>query len=218
MLKKCKNCLKLKPLRRFISRKINSKGTICYTNNCEECRNKNRQYYNKKAEYVQNIRKKQKCKYCGINDWRVLQSDHYRGTKVGNISELSSIKRIDKELTKTQPLCCNCHAKITKLRRTDTNQKKNRKRNNLRNYSDKIKLDRGCEMCGLDQQRDPCIYVFDHTDEGSKNKIDSISNLITKNVSLDLLNAEISKCRVLCANCHQIRTREQLCWKEWSKS
>lgn len=63
-----------------------------------------------------------------------------------------------------------------------------------------------CVICGED--RIPCLQ-FDHVNHG---KADSISNLVKSAVGIKKIMHEISKCRVLCANCHAIYTAEQFKW------
>lgn len=60
-----------------------------------------------------------------------------------------------------------------------------------------------CEHCGND---DPRVLEFDHIDTNEKTA--DISYLVTR-ASLETLKEEIAKCRVLCANCHRIRTAYQ---------
>lgn len=61
-----------------------------------------------------------------------------------------------------------------------------------------------CESCGTN---DPRVMDFDHIDQSTKEA--EINYLITR-TSLENLKAEIAKCRVLCANCHRIRSGYQL--------
>jgi hypothetical protein len=70
-------------------------------------------------------------------------------------------------------------------------------------YSDAIKLDRGCADCGI-RSPHPEIYDFDHVGEKSA----SVSTLMTKG-TWEQFVAEIEKCEVVCANCHRIRTRRR---------
>lgn len=60
-----------------------------------------------------------------------------------------------------------------------------------------------CAFCGV---ADPRVLEFDHIDETTKTK--EINYLATR-ANLEALKAEIAKCRVLCANCHRIRTGYQ---------
>jgi hypothetical protein len=53
-----------------------------------------------------------KCGHCGINDHRILEF-HHLGDKDHNISNMVNHgyawKRIEEEIVKCIPLCCNCH-------------------------------------------------------------------------------------------------------------
>lgn len=61
-----------------------------------------------------------------------------------------------------------------------------------------IKLDRGCERCGLDGP----AYVLDfhHLDRTEKR----LNLNQARRYSLTVVLAEVAKCVVLCANCHRI--------------
>ena len=60
-------------------------------------------------------------------------------------------------------------------------------------------LDKSCEYCG---ESDMLKLQFDHKSEYEK--IDNVTNLLKG--SLNTLKEEVEKCRVLCANCHQVKT------------
>lgn len=63
-------------------------------------------------------------------------------------------------------------------------------------------LGKSCEHCG---ESDMLKMQFDHKSEYEKHS--NITNLLNGN--LDKLKAEVKKCRVLCANCHQIKTLKE---------
>lgn len=58
---------------------------------------------------------------------------------------------------------------------------------------------KGCVDCG---EKDPVVLEFDHLNPSTKFK--DVSKLLGK--SLYKLEEEISKCEVVCANCHKRRT------------
>lgn len=64
----------------------------------------------------------------------------------------------------------------------------------------RIKLERGCADCGYDEYS--CVLDFDHRPEEKKEFL--ISQM--KQLNLESLLIEISKCDVVCTNCHRIRT------------
>ena len=60
-------------------------------------------------------------------------------------------------------------------------------------------LDKSCEYCG---ESDMLKLQFDH--KSQYEKVDNITNLLKG--SLNALREEVKKCRVLCANCHQVKS------------
>lgn len=64
-----------------------------------------------------------------------------------------------------------------------------------------------CVDCG---ESNPVVLEFDHRD--GVDKKGSISSLIGNGCSWNTIKEEIDKCDVRCANCHRIRTAEQLGW------
>ena len=64
-----------------------------------------------------------------------------------------------------------------------------------------------CIDCG---ETDPIVLEFDHRD--SSDKKFTIANVVSHNLSVKILNEEIAKCDVRCANCHRRRTAEQFGW------
>lgn len=74
----------------------------------------------------------------------------------------------------------------------------------------KIKTDKGCEICGYNAS--PLALQFDHIDPETKfrnknGKLVHPSHMVS--YSQTLILAEIAKCRVLCANCHIIYTYDE---------
>ena len=57
-----------------------------------------------------------------------------------------------------------------------------------------------CKDCGIQYQ--PWIMQFDHLN----NKEENVSVMVRNAVSIKKLEIEISKCEVVCANCHANRT------------
>jgi hypothetical protein len=69
-----------------------------------------------------------------------------------------------------------------------------------------IKEASGCVDCGINNH---IILDFDHI----KNKKYNISRMIHDGFSWAAIKKEISKCEVVCANCHRIRTHNRLTTK-----
>lgn len=67
----------------------------------------------------------------------------------------------------------------------------------------KILKERGCIDCG---NHDPIILEFDHV-RGTKTK--SISRMTSEKFKWDIIELEIKKCEVRCANCHRRKTAKE---------
>ena len=70
----------------------------------------------------------------------------------------------------------------------------------LSKFINEIKLKSGCELCGYNEHS--AALCFHH--KNSENKETEIANLINSKYSKKRVLKEISKCIVLCANCHNI--------------
>lgn len=79
-------------------------------------------------------------------------------------------------------------------------QKKTKKRRKmLYDWYREYKATLWCEQCGQDH---PATLDFHHED--SDDKEFSISSMPARGISIENMKNEISKCMVLCANCHRI--------------
>lgn len=63
-----------------------------------------------------------------------------------------------------------------------------------------------CVDCG---ESDPLLLDFDHI---SDNKLANVSKLVHNTRSLKVIQKEIDKCEVVCANCHRRRTAKVQGW------
>jgi len=70
-----------------------------------------------------------------------------------------------------------------------------------REYVDQVKLEAGCTDCGYREHS--AALDFDHLP--GYDKVQTVSALVTAG-TLDEIKAEITKCEVVCANCHRVRT------------
>lgn len=67
-----------------------------------------------------------------------------------------------------------------------------------------------CIKCGF---TNPIALDFDHIDKsGGYNRYTRVFALKNRGYSIARLEEEISKCQVLCANCHRIKTAEEQGW------
>tara|TARA_R110000822_G_scaffold56438_2_gene142609 strand:+ start:1066 stop:1485 length:420 start_codon:yes stop_codon:yes gene_type:complete len=84
-------------------------------------RNKKQRRINK--EYVAFVKSLSHCVDCGNDNDIVLEFDHVRGEKRGNVSDMShqsfSIETIQLEIEKCEVRCANCHRIATYERRLD---------------------------------------------------------------------------------------------------
>jgi hypothetical protein len=67
-------------------------------------------------------------------------------------------------------------------------------------YVDKIKEHYGCMLC--DGEYPAVVLDMHHLDPSTKES--NIASLTLKGAAMDKLRAEVSKCIVLCANCHRL--------------
>ncbi|KKK76605.1 hypothetical protein LCGC14_2861970, partial [marine sediment metagenome] len=65
-----------------------------------------------------------------------------------------------------------------------------------------IKLAEGCADCGYNEYA--CALHFDHLPEFDK--IASVSTMLAGNRPISVIEDEMAKCEVVCANCHAVRT------------
>jgi hypothetical protein len=58
-----------------------------------------------------------------------------------------------------------------------------------------------CKDCGVEYPT--CVYDFHHTDPSVKESI--VSDMVHKDMKLERILNEASKCELLCSNCHRLR-------------
>ena len=76
----------------------------------------------------------------------------------------------------------------------------------LRDACAAIKIAKGCEICGYNEH--PAALQFDHIDPTQKEF--NVGEAVSNSYGWSRIEAEIAKCRVLCANCHAIHTYDNL--------
>jgi hypothetical protein len=90
---------------------------------------------------------------------------------------------------------------FNKIDRKKYNSKKSLER---RTWLDEYKLSAGCAICGYNKH--PRALTFDHLDPSEKHEKFSSKQMLRWGE--ETLMEELKKCRVLCANCHNIETHE----------
>lgn len=86
-------------------------------------------------------------------------------------------------------LCIPCYSKSKQPRK-----------NRIKEEFNEWKKTLSCSICGNSDYR---VLEFHHRNPSEKEY--SISNMIDSGIGKEKLNNEISKCDVLCANCHRIK-------------
>ena len=128
-MKLCKKCNIIKPFSEYHKDKSRKDGYVYY---CAQCNNdrlkilydkniverrknsvlKKHQYYSRNRDHIYNFLKSSKCIDCGDDRWQVLEFDHINDKKYGicdMMGRCMSISNIDKEISKCEVRCANCH-------------------------------------------------------------------------------------------------------------
>nr|QYA18696.1 restriction endonuclease HNH [Clandestinovirus] len=212
--KKCWACKNVKPRTEFTPTRSTNDGV---GGTCKPCAREIRiKETQKRRDIVNNWIKDHggKCANCGNADREVFDLDHCRGQKVRHISRLvlerRPIEMIEAELEKVQILCVNCHRYKTAKERPPANQ--DARYSQRVAYVNTIKREiGGCQLCEMktDQFDDLHLQMFDfdHVDRANKCGVISWMRWAT---TIEKLNEELAKCRLLCANCHRkVSLRQQ---------
>jgi len=136
---------------------------------------------------------KTKCSQCS-EDFPICLDFHHLSNKQYTISKMVdygyTIESIKAELEKCILLCANCHRKKHCPKSATYNNTKNK-------YVNSIKENSKCQNCN---ENSPAVLGFHHVGE----KTLGIGKMIrTKNFTLEDVKTEISKCIILCENCHR---------------
>ena len=116
-----------------------------------------------------------------------------------------SCGKINDRKTVSCSSCTNSRSIWEAKNRSSRTKQKQKIVDGRRAIIDKIKSDNGCYLCGYNKS--PRALQFHHTDPN--NKVGAISMMLRNCVSMELILDEISKCSVICANCHS-----ELHWDE----
>lgn len=112
-----------------------------------------------------------------------------------------------------QNVCRVCNSVVAKKHYTKNEQKrketiyaaKDRRRKEARLFILE-KLKSGCSVC---PEKDPIVLDFDHF---SGNKRYNLSKMVSDGMSITKIEDELSKCQILCSNCHRRKTAKQFDW------
>lgn len=143
-----------------------------------------------------------KCSFCGEQNVLLLDFHHDLDNKEHLVSRLLSLRwdRIEAEIKKCILLCSNCHREY----HCNNNNIHNAYKNDLLDTLNRSK----CEKCGY-RGKNLGSLSFHHVEKEDKNFI--ISDAINGNISLSIqeIYNEISKCKILCSNCHRLEHFDQ---------
>jgi hypothetical protein len=218
--KQCHRCLTIKSLIEF---KDDTDDTTEYEN-CINCRKYNRENsltrHQSRRKFLLQIKIDMggKCVDCNITDLEILEFDHITDDKITEIRKINNYQGMLDESKKTELRCANCHAiktkaTVIKQKIDETNNKKTTEfvrkyRENARNYVNDIKINsNGCSDCGFFDINNLQVLQFDHIDINTKKH--NIARLTSVGSNINLIQTEIDKCRILCANCHRKHTLRQ---------
>ena len=126
---------------------------------------------------------------------------------------LSSFNKKKSSKDGLQPYCRECNKKRSKEYYSNNldKHKKATKERSKKNIDKVRKLvieylqNNPCVVCG---ESDIVVLDFDHLSD----KSNSISRMISMGSSWKTISKEISKCQVLCANCHRRKTAKDFGW------
>lgn len=109
-------------------------------------------------------------------------------------------------LTSACKICTNeNNRKSYKKRDKGKSKLRNKKKIKVaRQYCYNYLLSHTCITC---KESDPIVLEFNHIDPTTK--VNSISSMVQKGASPKALEEEISKCNIMCANCHRRHTAYQ---------
>lgn len=143
-----------------------------------------------------------------------MEFDHIRPGKLKNVSALvgdtHSIEAVEREIALCEVVCARCHRHRTYTRRKALAPESKRKKpmgaveaaNKALVYE---KKDAPCSECL--GRFNPWQMDFDHIDRKAKRY--TIARLTHTAIRTETLIAELQKVRLLCANCHRIKTTRE---------
>jgi hypothetical protein len=155
---------------------------------------------------IQKLKEGSVCTDCeGRYPYYVMDFDHRDPeTKFMDVSlmvkRMFSWEKVVAEVAKCDLVCVRCH----RLRTYKGDQNYRSKRfKTAKAFIVELKTKNPCVDCG--GRFEACQMDFDHVGE----KRDSISNLLRGGATVEAISVEISRCQLVCANCHRERTQNR---------
>lgn len=201
----CIKCGFNKPQYQFVFHKIKNK----YENRCKDCKSeygmeKNKEFRKRNQEYISNIKQNNPCEDCG-NKFYPCQMDFNHidpTTKLFELWKVStrSLNAVKKEIGKCELICANCH-------RYKTQEKFGARCNNPtscnKSYTDFINSLKDNKSY-YDCRRVYPYFILDFDHIG--NKSFELNLAKQRRMGKSIVIEEISKCELVCVNCHRLRT------------
>ena len=148
------------------------------------------------------------CVDCGETDIRVLEFDHVRGQKDREISDLLrqgfGWSILEAEIAKCEIRCANCHR--IKTFQGSNNWRTNQYTQQQAKIYQQMRAYLAIHPCVDCNELDIRLLEFDHVRD---HKTANISRLLTQGRNWPIIESEIAKCEIRCANCHRKRTCER---------
>lgn len=218
--KYCNQCSKEYPVSHFKSSVARRKKLTAWCVNCRAIQSKTHGNKSTKVGLCRQVwldwRNNQSCEQCGYKG-PCIEADHI-SKKKRKCSDFfwwainGGPEALKSELSASvvRPLCRFCHRIKTQQERGLLKKKATLKK---RAYVNAIKIKKGkCSICDrkLEKEEQCCAFDFDHLDTDTK--LDSICKMISSYSYKKFdgcIDDEISKCRLICANCHLSHTTDQ---------
>lgn len=171
-----------------------------------------RKQVKKIRDFLIALKKNGKCVKCQVSDFIILEWAHKKPrTKRLGISTQHSMKALLRELKICVLLCRNCHKKkdyaelLARAERCSSSRSGNNTEKYVKYLVNKKYLEgvkkNGCAHCS-----ETDIRVLEFAHKSSHNKKIHISAAH----SIEKIQAELSRCLVLCANCHGIKDYDDM--------
>lgn len=193
----------------------NASGRSLYKKNSVGVCARTNKYQAEKAQKVISILMDSACKDCGCSDFRVLEFDHLRDKRfgIGKGVFSRSWSQISSEIQKCEVVCRSCHRKRTALRANNYKVSAIPPTRAGQKYILEYLSDHPCVRCG---ESDRAMLEFHHRHD--EYKVGAIAFLVNRKRPLEVIEKEVAKCDVLCANCHQLETLNEQGWRFRSTS
>ena len=130
-------------------------------------------------------------------------------TKCKETKKLSKFHRLSKSKDGRQPWCKVCATKSRgEYYKRNSNKEKKYDKDRSKALKAKVLNYLRSHPCSSCKEEDPIVLEFHHLKEKDK----CISNMVCRGFSWQRILTEISKCTVLCANCHRRITAIEQNW------